>query len=71
MGGRFVVTALIAMTLLSLVLTSVPDRRIFWVDESNRPNLQRIGQRSYTFGDWNIRRAVSTGHKRTDGNGRQ
>nr|ATF27511.1 conotoxin [Conus andremenezi] len=70
MGGRFVLTALIAMTLLSLVLTSVHDRRIVWV-ESNRPNLQRIGQRSYTFGDWNIRRAVSTGHKRTGGNGRQ
>nr|ATF27509.1 conotoxin [Conus andremenezi] len=76
MGGRFVLTALIAMTLLSLVLTSVHGHLNPWLLKQwigrfkSSLGMLRMG-RSYTFGDSNVRRAVSTGHKGTGGNGWQ
>nr|WIU44167.1 conotoxin precursor unclassified superfamily [Conus frigidus]WIU44168.1 conotoxin precursor unclassified superfamily [Conus miles]WIU44169.1 conotoxin precursor unclassified superfamily [Conus litteratus] len=60
MGARFVVTALIAVMVLSLMVSM----------KSHKRRLPRIGKKSYTFGDWNARQGLSTGYRGTGGNGR-
>nr|QFQ61216.1 hypothetical protein [Conus magus] len=73
MGGRFVVTALIAMTLLSFVLARGHDRPNRW-SLKILPyyfTFPRFGRRSYNFGHWNIRHAVDTRPKGTGASGRQ
>nr|WIU44166.1 conotoxin precursor unclassified superfamily [Conus monile] len=68
MGGRFVVTALIAVMLLSPVLAIHPDLNNW--EPPEYITFPRQGRRSNAFRDWAARHAMSAGLKGTGGNRR-